>query len=164
MTILEAIEFIEKQIPNPTEGLSEEVFLFISRLTPLLNIDLLIKDEKERTLLAWRDDEYAGKGWHLPGGIIRYKENIETRIKLTIQKEIKTEVKVDFQPLAINEIIIQERKTRAHFISILYKGFVPSSYIPINDGINENQPGYLMWHDKCPSNLIKYHEIYRKYI
>jgi len=44
MNIHEAIKFLDKQIPNPSLGLPEEVFLFISRTTPIVNVDLLIKD------------------------------------------------------------------------------------------------------------------------
>lgn len=80
MILTKALDLIEKQIKDPTVGLPEEVFLFISRITPMINVDLLIKDESGRTLLSWRDD-YTGKGWHVPGGIIRYKEKIDTRIK-----------------------------------------------------------------------------------
>jgi colanic acid biosynthesis protein WcaH len=35
---------------------------------------------KGRTLLTWRDDESFGAGWHVPGGIIRYKETAADRI------------------------------------------------------------------------------------
>ena len=71
-----AIKFLENQIKNPSKGLPQEIFFFISRITPMINVDLLIKDEKGRTLLAWRDDEFY-KGWHIPGGIIRFKEKTE---------------------------------------------------------------------------------------
>lgn len=33
MNIHETIKFLDKQIPNPSLGLPEEVFLFISRIT-----------------------------------------------------------------------------------------------------------------------------------
>ena len=26
------------------------------------------------------------------------------------------------------------------------------------------EPGYLMWHDSCPDDLLKFHEIYRQYL
>ncbi len=79
MNIHEAIEFLDKQIHNPSSGLPEELFLFISRITPMVNVDLLIKDENGRALLSWRDDQFAGTGWHVPGGIVRFKENMEDK-------------------------------------------------------------------------------------
>ena len=35
---------IEHYIDDPREGLTEEIFYFISKLTPLVNVDLLIKN------------------------------------------------------------------------------------------------------------------------
>ena len=164
MKIDEAIKFLEKQIPNPSLGLPEEVFLFISRVTPLVNVDLLIKDDKGRTLLAWRDDQYAGTGWHIPGGIIRFKESFEERLLKCAQEEIGTVVEFDPVPIAVNQLIKNQMDTRAHFISLLYKCFLSSQFIPKNKGLSSKGPGYLKWHDSCPANLIKMHEIYRQYI
>ena len=163
MKIHETIEFLDKQISNPSLGLPEDVFLFISRITPMVNVDLLIKDENGRTLLSWRDDQYVGKGWHLPGGIVRFKEKLETRILKVAEKELGTVVEFDPVPIAINQIIC-EHNTRGHFISILYKCFLSSKYIPKNTGLSNKDKGYLMWHDSCPENMVKVHEIYRKYI
>jgi colanic acid biosynthesis protein WcaH len=129
-----------------------------------VNVDLLIKDENRRTLLAWRNDPYAGKGWHLPGGIVRFKESLETRLKKVAETEIGTSVDFDPNPIAINQIILKEYKNRAHFISILYKCSLSSAFIPENKGIFNTDQGYLMWHDTCPDNLLRLHEIYRKFL
>ncbi len=163
MNIIEAIEILEKAVNNPTTGLPEEIFLFVTRIVPMVNIDLLIKDEKNRTLLAWRDDSYSGRGWHIPGGIVRYKERLIERVEKVAEIEIGTKVKFDPLPIAINEIILPQ-KTRGHFISFLYRGFVSGSFVPPNRGLIETDNGYLKWHTSCPENLIKVHEIYRKYI
>ena len=163
MTVNEAIEFIEKQIPDPTKGLLEEVFLLVTRITPMINVDLLIKDENNRTLLSWRNDVFHQPGWHVPGGIIRYKETFETRIKKVAEIEIGTVVKFDPVPIALNQIIL-EQKNRGHFISLLYKCFVPSTFVPENKGLSENDAGYLKWHKFCPDNLLKVQDIYRTFI
>jgi len=164
MNIHETIKFLDKQIPNPSLGLPEEMFLFISRITPIVNVDLLIKDENGRVLLSWRDDQYAGTGWHIPGGIVRFKENLEKRLLKVAETEIGAVVESDPVPIAVNQLIHDQRNTRGHFISILYKCFLSNKYIPKNTGLSYKDPGYLMWHDSCPVNLIKIHEIYRKYI
>ena len=75
MNIVDAIKCLKQEVPNPSKGLPDDLFYYISSTTPIINVDLLIKDEKECALLAWRDDQYAGKGWHVPGGIIRFKGN-----------------------------------------------------------------------------------------
>lgn len=165
MDIADAIAVLDKQVPNPSIGLPDEVFYYISRTTPLVNVDLLIKDEKGRTLLSWRDDKFCGKGWHVPGGIVRFKETFETRIKKVAETEIGV-VNISFNttPIAFNQLIHTDFEIRGHFISFLYKCFIPGAFIPENKGLSHNDAGYFMWHDFCPDNLIKYHEMYKKYM
>jgi len=163
MNTNEAIKFLEKQIQNPSSGLPEEVFFFISRLTPMVNVDLLIKDENGRTLLSWRDDSFAGAGWHVPGGIMRFKEKLEERVQKVAETEIGTVIEFDPVPVTINQVICKH-DTRGHFISILYKCFLSNKFIPKNTGLPKTDVGYLMWHNSCPENMVKVHEMYRKYI
>lgn len=162
MNIHKVIEFLDKQILNPSLGLTEEIFLFVSRLTPMVNVDLLIKDEKGRTLLSWRDDKYAGVGWHIPGGIVRFKETFETRIQKVAENEVGTNVQFNPVPIAVNQIFC-ENDSRGHFISLLFKCFLSNKFIPKNTGLKKNDNGYLMWHEFCPANLIKVHKMYRNY-
>lgn len=164
MNINEAIEYLDKCAPNPTSGLPDEIFYFISRMTPLINVDLLIKDEKGRSLLGWRDDKYTGRGWHVLGGIIRFKETFETRIKKVAEIEVGVQVQFDPSPIAMNEIISKEGEIRGHFISLLYKCSLSSTFIPENKNLKETDPGFLRWHEKCPDDLLHWHEIYRKYL
>ncbi len=114
MDTKEAIKFLDKQIKNPSQGLPEEIFLFASKIVPMVNVDLLIKDENGRTLLAWREDELYN-GWHLPGGIIRFKEKMETRLKKVSKSEIGVMVKFDTVPIAINKIM-WKKNIRGHLI------------------------------------------------
>jgi colanic acid biosynthesis protein WcaH len=164
LCVKDAIAVLDKKVPDPSEGLPDELFYYISRTTPLVNVDLLIKDEKGRTLLAWRDDQYSGRGWHVPGGIVRFKETLETRIKKVAEIEIGASVIFDSVPIALNQIILPERDIRSHFISILYKCFLSKEFIPQNNGLSIKDNGYLQWHNSCPAELLKCHEIYRKYI
>lgn len=163
LEIRQAIEAVEKHIKNAKGGLPEEVFHFVSRLTPMVNVDILIRDEKGRTLLSWRNDPFHKPGWHVPGGIIRFKETFKQRLEKVIETEIGTDVKLEPSPIAVNEII-REWDTRGHFISFLFKGFASSRFIPKNKGLTEKDKGYLKWHDSCPEDIIEVHEIYRKYI
>ncbi len=163
MDIQKAIDTLIQQTPNPSKGLPEKIFLFISRTTPLINVDLLIKNKMGQTLLSWRDDQYAGTGWHLPGGIIRFKEKMEDRILKVAENEIGTTI-IDHepQPLAINQMIC-DHDIRGHFISILYRCSLSSNYVIKNENRKPNDRGYLQWYDACPINLIKAHKIYQKY-
>ena len=164
MDLLEAIAVMVEHVPDPSQGLPDELFYYISRMTPLVNVDLLTKDEKGRTLLAWRDDQYAGKGWHIPGGIVRHRETLAARVNKVAESELGTAVSFDPTPIALNELINPTRPTRGHFISILYRCFLPSSFTPRNEGLSVHDPGYLEWHTHSPTNLIRAHEIYRRYI
>ncbi len=164
-SICAAVKFLEKKVPDPAKGLPLELFYFVSRLLPLVNVDLLIKDERGRTLLAWRDDVYCGRGWHIPGGIVRFRETLEQRINKVAQNEIGAKIKFDPLPLAITQLIHPDLKNRSHFVSVLYQCRLPSTFIPKNKGLSAKDPGFLRWHEGCPDNLIKYHrKHYRKYI
>ena len=164
MNIADAIAILDQQIPNPSAGLPEELFFYISRVTPLVNVDLLIQDESGRTLLSWRDDQYAGKGWHLPGGIVRFRETLVTRVKKVAETEIGKSVDFDPNPIAINQVIHNKSKNRSHFISILYKCSLPGAFVPENKGLSVADAGYLMWHTGCPADLLTFHEFYRKFL
>jgi ADP-ribose pyrophosphatase YjhB (NUDIX family) len=159
-----AIAALVEAVPDPSLGLPDNVFYYISRTTPLINVDLLIKDKNGRTLLSWRNDIYSGNGWHVPGGIVRFKEPLETRIEQVARVEIGAAVTFDPTPIALHQMIHQEREIRGHFISLLYKCYLPGTFKPKNERITIEDGGYLMWHDRCPANLLSIHEIYREYI
>ena len=163
MNICDAIDALQKAVPNPEKGLPDSLFYYTSSMTPLVNVDLLIKDENGRTLLAWRNDQYAGEGWHLPGGIIRFRETFVDRIKKVAEIEVGTLVDFDPNPIAINQIINNENPIRGHFISILFRCSLSSAFVPENNGISASDAGYLKWHDTCPKNLLTLQDIYREY-
>ncbi|HPJ92651.1 MAG TPA: NUDIX domain-containing protein [Deltaproteobacteria bacterium] len=165
MKIAEQVHMLESCIENPSDGLPEEIFLFISRITPLVNVDLLIKNEQHQTLLTWRDDGYYPPSWHIPGGIIRYKETAFDRIKAVALNELGTEVTFKSEPVAINEVIHPLREVRGHFISLLYECSIAA---PLDEGLRYKKgsptAGHWAWHSKCPHNIIPVHEMYRNYI
>lgn len=163
MDIKTAIEYLDMQITDPASGLPDDLFYFASRIVPMVNVDLLIKNNISHTLLSWRDDPYAGKGWHIPGGIIRFKEKLETRIEKVAEKEIGTTVQYKPEPIKITQVIC-DHNNRGHFISLLYECYVPPGFEPENKNLTIKMPGFLKWFENCPENLIKVHEMYRKFI
>jgi len=165
LEIKDIVHALESFIKNPSEGLPEEVFLFISRVSPLINVDLLIKNKKNQTLLAWRDDGYFPAGWHIPGGIVRYKEAISARIKAVAVVELGARVKCSNTPLLIREVIIPSFRNRAHAISFLYKCSLtrpPAKSLMYVKGVPKQ--GEWAWHDRCPKDLISVHRMYRRFI
>ena len=159
------IEELEKYIINPKKSLPEKVFLFLTRNTPMINADLLIKNSKGQTLLTWREKgEKYPSGWHVPGGIIRFKEKIKKRIRLTALNEIGCEVEYENNPMCIREIDLNQRN-RSHFISILYKCRLkrkPNPKLKYSRGIPKL--GQWKWFSSSPKNLIYPHKEYKKFI
>jgi colanic acid biosynthesis protein WcaH len=164
MTIREAVSFLDKSIPDKTAGLPEDIFLFISRTTPLVNVDLLIKDKHGRVLLAWRDDEYYGKGWYIPGRIVRFKESLEDAVQKCAEIELGTKVEFDPKPVTVEQFIMPEWDIRAHFISFLYACSIPETYMPKSMEKGSHRAGDLCWHTTLPENFIHYHDRYIKYM
>jgi ADP-ribose pyrophosphatase YjhB (NUDIX family) len=159
-----AVETLVNAVPDSSQGLPDAVFRYISRTTPLVNVDLLIQDEAGRTLLAWRNDRYAGVGWHVPGGIVRFKETLETRVRKVAEGEIGAAVQWESVPVAMHQFIHETHAVRGHFISFLFACSLSSSFQPPNDGLTDNDAGYLKWHRTCPINILPVQEVYRKYI
>ena len=165
LNLINLIDTLEASIPDPLTGLPEDLFLFVSRITPIINVDLLIKNESDHTLLTWRDDGYYPPGWHVPGGIIRCKETFADRIRAVARNELGTEVDFNPVPLAINEVIHGQRKNRGHFISLLYQcSLTTQPDESLSCKSNPPNPNEWMWHSTCPANIISVHEMYRKFI
>lgn len=159
------IGLLEAVIVDPSAGLPEELFLFVSRLTPMVNVDLLIRNPQGQTLLTWREDEFYGPGWHVPGGIVRFKESASSRIVAVARNELGARIEFDEKPLAVSEIMSATRNTRGHFISLLYACRLAS---PPDAGLQwrEGRPrrGQWAWHSGCPADLISAQALYRAHI
>jgi ADP-ribose pyrophosphatase YjhB (NUDIX family) len=158
-----AIELLESWAPDPHRGLPLDLFLFISRLVPMVNVDLLIKDDREQVLLTWRDDEIHGAGWHVPGGMIRFKESAADRIRATAREELGAEVVFEPNP-SVEEIIEPERKLRGHHVALVYSCRLISE-LDETLRFKGGKPtgGQWAWHESCPSNLIAAHKRYSRF-
>ena len=86
--IKQLVDQLKLLVGDARHGLPQDVFLLISELTPLVNVDLLIHNSAGQTLLTWRADELYGPGWHIPGGIIRFKEKARDRISKVADEEL----------------------------------------------------------------------------
>jgi colanic acid biosynthesis protein WcaH len=162
--IKKVIECLEKHIKDPSKGLPEDIFLFVSRMVPMINVDLLIKNDKGQTLLIWRHDKYYGPGWHIPGGIIRYKEKMADRVAIVAKNELGTTVDFEENPIAVNEMINPIGKDRGHFISLLFSCKLksdPDKNIEYTRGAPD--VGQWSWRNSA-ENLIEEQKIYKKFI
>ena len=149
---------------DPTVSLPEELFLYVSSITPLVNVDLLIKDDAGQVLLTWRDDPYYEPGWHVPGGIIRFKETFMDRIQAVCRIELGATVRADPSPLIINQAIRADRSARGHFVSLLFKCKLTS---PPDEArrFKSGSPlqGQWYWHALPPPNLLTVQEVYQPF-
>ena len=160
-----AIATLREAIHNPKVGLPEDIFLFVSSLTPMVNVDLLIRDEAGRTLLTWRDDPFYGPGWHIPGGIIRFKESAAERIVAVAAGELGAKLEFAPDPCKLTEIVAPSRDLRGHFISLLYRCRLLSP----PDAKRRADPsspkhGEWAWHQGSPEKLLSVHAFYRPYL
>ena len=149
---------------DPKKGIGTEAFELVSELTPIVNVDLLIRNKDGEVLVSWRDDAVCKKGWHLPGGVLRYKETLIERVHKTAISELGIDVKVSPMPLDINEIILNQ-SVRGHFISFLYE-CEPCE--ELNDVCIEQcfEKGRLHWYKKGEDEplVLGQRNIYSKYL
>jgi len=159
------LERVSQHVADPKAGLPQDLFYFVSSLTPMVNVDLLIKNTKGQTLLTWRADRFHGPAWHIPGGIIRFKEGIGDRIEKVAQSEIGCSVRFSIAPIDVRSLVNKERDVRGHFISLLYLCELqgePNPSMQANGA--DPKAGEWAWHDMAPNNLIKVHEVFRPFI
>lgn len=159
------IRQLESHIDAAAGGLPDEVFLFLSRVTPLVNVDLLIQDDSRRTLLTWRSDQFFGPGWHVPGGIIRHKERAADRIHQVARLELGAAVTFDPAPVLVNENIRSGWRDRSHAVSLLYRCRLASELDPRRQYTPQSPvPDQWLWHDGCPDNLIREQSAYAAFM
>ncbi|MGQ0523047.1 MAG: NUDIX domain-containing protein [Betaproteobacteria bacterium] len=155
LSTVQLISELDRAIELPQSGLPEDLFLFVSRITPLVNVDLLIQDQRKRTLLTWRSDAFFGPGWHVPGGIVRYKEMAATRICSVARIELGATVEFDPSPVLVQESIDYSRRDRAHSVSLLYRCRLTGELAQELECRGKSPlPGQWRWHSGCPANLI----------
>lgn len=164
MDLHEHIRQIESAAGDASKGLPEDIFLMTTRLTPMINVDLLIKTG-EGFLLTWREDRYFAPGWHIPGGIIRFMEQIGTRLDAVAFSELGAALKPEKHLLNIHEFFYPELKARNHFISLLYEVELASEVtIPRCTDPDAPKHGEYAFFRHAPENLLEPHEVYRKFL
>jgi ADP-ribose pyrophosphatase YjhB (NUDIX family) len=132
------------------------LFRFVTEVAATANVDLLVRDPDLGVLLSWRDDPF-GSGWHVPGSVIRHREEIAHRIATCAADEFGCEVEADERPVALIQIF----DDRGHSISICFPATVRGA--PGKRILGENdvaEPGDLRWFRAPPSNLYPSHMVY----
>ncbi|MFA6919226.1 MAG: NUDIX hydrolase [Patescibacteria group bacterium] len=136
---IERLSFLLKKIDSPNKGLPQPVFDALVNIVPFVACELVIVS-KEGILLTWRDDKWF-KGWHFPGGLLRFRESFEDRIKKVADKELGIKLNKHKFLFTINYI----KGSRGHCISFIF--LCSTSMAPV-DG---------KFFRKMPKDIIKEH-------
>ena len=146
------------------EGLPEHLFNYISSVTPLINIDILLLTQRSEVALTWRDDGTYGPGWHVPGGIVRFKESIQSRINQVCLRELGVSQISSTTLLQVNQIMNPARDYRGHFISLLFSARTSEDILETSTANDLLPNGYLSLFNSSPPNLIPQHKRYHEII
>ena len=155
---LQTLENILVKLSGPGADLPWPLFRFITEVTATPNVDLLVQDAEKRVLFAWRDDPF-GTGWHIPGSIIRHREEIGHRIAACAREEFGCEVEVADRAIALVQIF----DNRGHSVSLCYQATLsgtPSQRVLSGDETPE--AGDLHWFATPPAQLYPSHLVYRE--
>lgn len=148
------------------DGLPEDLFLLVSSLVPLPNVDLLVTDESKGILLSRRNDKFFGKSWHLPGGCMRYGESLEECLQKTARRELGCEVSFNADPVAVRNVLrganhdLRYPNERGHNVAILYDCTLPPYFVPDNGTNTEEDSGFLKWFRKLPTDFLKIQQVF----
>ncbi len=157
---LHALEGLLAKLAGPGAELPPALFRFITEVVATSNVDLLVQDTEKRVLLAWREDAF-GKGWHVPGSIIRHREEIAHRIRACAEEEFGCDLVVAEGPVALVQIF----DDRGHSVSLCYIAALRGA--PTRRVVAEGETpeaGDLRWFDVVPSQLYPSHLVYRSLI
>ncbi|MBI3974219.1 MAG: NUDIX hydrolase [Chloroflexi bacterium] len=161
-----AIRVIENAVGDPRRGLPLEVFLLFTRLLPLFTVDVWLQDEQERVLLTWREDEWFGRGWHVPGGALRLRETVAERLRTCAREELGAEIACEESPFALLEEIQPEGTDRTHNVAAAFRCRLLTGPDPAR-GWDPQQgpprPGQWAWHRRCPDDLLPVHRVYERF-
>ena len=152
---------------DASEGLEEDLFLLTSSLVPIPNVDMLITNDKGQILLSYRDDEYFGRSWHIPGGCMRYGETFEHRLVETSKRELGCIIEFDPEPIAVRNVLRganpkqQHPNERGHNIAILFNCRLPDGFEIDNGDKGPDDNGYLKWFDRLPDTFLNIQYVFK---
>ena len=91
--------------PLPGECLSVEDFAGVVRLTPLVAIDLIVRDSAGRVLLGERKNEPAKGSFFVPGGRITKNETLTAAFRRITRAELGVERSLTDSPFYARSLV-----------------------------------------------------------
>ncbi len=155
---LEMLQGLLARLSGRGADLPWPLFRFMTEVMATPNVDLIVRDDERGVLFAWRDDPF-GTGWHIPGSIIRHREEVAHRISACAREEFGCEVEVGRGPVAVIQIF----DDRGHSVSLCYAATlrgVPGRRVVAEADVPE--AGDLRWFATPPARLYPSHLVYRE--
>ena len=157
---LRTLEAILAKLSGCGAELPPVLFRFVTEIVATSNVDLLVQDDSQRVLLAWREDAF-GAGWHVPGSIIRHREEIGHRVRACAEDEFGCDLSVAERPVALIQIF----DDRGHSVSLCYTAELKGTQVPrLGEDGYRPQPGNLRWFHELPATIYPSHLVYRSVI
>ncbi len=126
--------------------LDDKKFLEIIDLSPLVSIDLIVYNDKNKVLLGKRANRPAKDYWFVPGGRIRKNEKIEDAIKRISRSELGIELSSDQGKLlgVFNHIYPDDyfniEGVNTHYVVLAYQFKINTSEI-----LKDTQHSEMRW-------------------
>jgi colanic acid biosynthesis protein WcaH len=117
---------------NRNCGLSEEEFAEVTKNTPLVSIDLIVRNKQNEILLGLRKNDPARGYWFVPGGRICKDEELDHAFKRIAKNELKLDIeRKDAELLGAYDHIYPENKFgekdfSTHYVALGHK--IPNAY------------------------------------
>lgn len=164
--LLEHISYLRNAKLDTDFGMPQELFLLLSGLIPIVNVDLLIVNSKKQILLVKRKDAWYQNSWHIPGGCMHYGEDFMHCVQETAKRELGTMLKVEPEPITVKNVIRGVDNTkeypreRGHNVAVLFKCIMPDTWNIDNGDLTENDNGYMAWFNKLPDDFMEIQHVY----
>lgn len=162
----QAVELLRQAKIDTDAGMPEELFLLVSSLVPLPNVDLLVVNQQNQLLLSRRCDPYYPKSWHIPGGCMHFHDDFALRIQETAVRELGCTVTFEETPLAVRNVIrkcseeLPQSRERGHNVAILFRCSLPDDYQIDNGNRTEDDDGYLKWFNCLPDDFLAIQHVF----
>lgn len=161
-----AVKTLRQAKLDTDNGMPQELFLMLSGLVPLANVDLLITNEQGQILLTRRCDPWYQPSWHIPGGCMHYGEDFLHCVQQTAMRELGTKVIVSEVPVAVRNVIRgvdrskEYPRERGHNVAILFSCQMPEGWMMNNGKKTERDDGYAAWFDILPEDFMEIQRVY----
>ena len=141
--------------------LTTSEFLTVIKGTPLISIDLLVRNEQGQYLLGMRTNEPARGKWFVPGGRITKDERVSEALARISVQELGINVALcDAELIGVFEHIYHSNFAEVpgvstHYVVLAYQISLPSATNVLRDG----QHSQMRW--MTPEEITTDHEVHK---